>query len=72
MEKLFSLADTAAAASTIPAPNTLSTPGLPRSSAVAMSRWLIMAALEFGSAERMRKATAATSGEENDVPDPAP
>jgi len=37
-----------------------------------MSRWLIVASSELGSAERMRKATAATSGDEKDVPEPEP
>ena len=37
-----------------------------------MRRSVIVPWVALGSAERMRKAMAATSGEENEVPEPEP
>src|SRR5688500_20263237 len=56
----------------MPEPYTASKPAGPRSRVLLMRRLLIVAWLALGLAARMRKATPATSGAENDVPDPAP
>ena len=59
---------TARYASTRPAPKEVSTPGVPRSTAVERSRSVTWSGVRFGSLLRTSAATPATNGDACDVP----